>query len=451
MLSGALDYCSPHLIGGWIWNTEVPTDRVEVEIVCDDTVVGKATADAWRYDLASEGIGDGFHAFWFASSGDGAFATGGVRVRAAGTGHYLDRNPHTIPLPDNDLIFSVVGRPDRPAFLETGAADLKFIRDLLADAGMDWPAASTRRVLDWGCGCGRIARHWRSHSDQTAFFGCDINAKSIEWCTRHLTFGKFGVSGLLPPLPYPTAYFDVLYGISVLTHLLFDTQYEWMEELHRVLKPSGIAILTTHGPSIFPITINSLRSNVPGRTSITLIDEEMFFGFEHEEGSNDTGSLQSRGVFEKIFSPFKILAHKPRLGLMGIQDTYVLAKKSAASLSRVADLAERDMRGMEFLEDFMIDLDQHTTLTMLAASPGLLCPATVQLSLYSPGIHLPLAQSKAALLPDKISWTGLESAYAELSIENIPPCKGTAILRCQVNSIGPMDGAKLWLRQCALF
>ena len=44
---------------------------------------------------------------------------------------------------------------------------------------------------------------------------------------------------------------DLIYGISVFTHLAEHEQHRWLQEIQRILQPGGIAILTIHGESVF--------------------------------------------------------------------------------------------------------------------------------------------------------------------------------------------------------
>ena len=73
------------------------------------------------------------------------------------------------------------------------------------------------------------------------------NPKYIDWCAQHIPGIDFKVNGLMPPLAWPAASFDVIYGISIFTHLSEAAHEAWLEELMRVLKPGGIAMLTMHG------------------------------------------------------------------------------------------------------------------------------------------------------------------------------------------------------------
>jgi SAM-dependent methyltransferase len=81
--------------------------------------------------------------------------------------------------------------------------------------------------------------------------GCDTNPLAVEWCDENLPFGQFTVNDLTPPLPYPNASFDLIYGLSVFTHLPAELQLPWMAELRRVLKPDGTLVLSFHGDALY--------------------------------------------------------------------------------------------------------------------------------------------------------------------------------------------------------
>ena len=52
-----------------------------------------------------------------------------------------------------------------------------------------------------------------------------------------------------PPTDYPDLYFDIIYAISVFTHLNEDMQGRWLKELIRITAPGGHIIITVHGSS----------------------------------------------------------------------------------------------------------------------------------------------------------------------------------------------------------
>ena len=79
--------------------------------------------------------------------------------------------------------------------------------------------------------------------------GSDYNPQLVDWCKRNLRFGQFEVNGASPPLPHANEQFDVIYALSVFTHLPEELQLAWLSELSRVLKPGGHLLMTTHGES----------------------------------------------------------------------------------------------------------------------------------------------------------------------------------------------------------
>lgn len=102
-------------------------------------------------------------------------------------------------------------------------------------------------VLDFGCGCGRAVSAFQALLPQAKFYGTDAEADLIAWAHTHLAFADFRVNAPEPPLPYADGQFDLIYAISVFTHLDEHMQFLWLAELRRVARPGAILILTVHG------------------------------------------------------------------------------------------------------------------------------------------------------------------------------------------------------------
>jgi SAM-dependent methyltransferase len=151
--------------------------------------------------------------------------------------------PDGLPLPPARLIGLVTGTPDVEWFLLGGERAAESIRAALARNGID--PARLHAILDFGCGLGRVLRHLKDLPAER--HGADLNPRLIAWCQRRLGVGRFVVNGLRPPLPYPDGRFDLVYALSVFTHLPEDLQRPWIEELARVLAPGGHLLITTHG------------------------------------------------------------------------------------------------------------------------------------------------------------------------------------------------------------
>jgi SAM-dependent methyltransferase len=152
----------------------------------------------------------------------------------------------SIPVvPPAALRFRVHGELDLDGFLETGKQCSEDLRDALAQLGKD--IGSFERVLDFGCGCGRTLRWFEPWSRDSTLHGTDIDEAAIEWCRSSIGFATFAVNSTLPPLAYGDASFDLVYAVSVFTHLSEELQFQWLRELHRIVSPQGYALVTLRG------------------------------------------------------------------------------------------------------------------------------------------------------------------------------------------------------------
>ena len=76
-----------------------------------------------------------------------------------------------------------------------------------------------------------------------------MDAEAIEWCRRNLP-GRYEPIARRPPTRLSAAYFDVAYSISVFTHFDAVSEAEWLAELHRVIRPGGLLLVTTVSPAL---------------------------------------------------------------------------------------------------------------------------------------------------------------------------------------------------------
>jgi SAM-dependent methyltransferase len=171
-------------------------------------------------------------------------------ITAAALGHrqsalFRAPAPDGLPLPPAKLMVLVGGSTNAPAFFSGGETTARVIDEMLQADGAD--VRRMKSLLDFGCGCGRVIRHWRSISDHVALHGTDYNRALIGWCRRNLRFAQFAVNRLKPPLDYPDNAFDLVYAFSIFTHLPADLQEPWISELARVTAPGGYVFLTLHG------------------------------------------------------------------------------------------------------------------------------------------------------------------------------------------------------------
>jgi SAM-dependent methyltransferase len=109
--------------------------------------------------------------------------------------------------------------------------------------------SSFHDILDFGCGCGRALIWLYRLASKPKYHGTDIDEEAIEWCRNNLKFAEFSANKPFPPLDFRSEGFDFIYAISVFTHIDEEMQNAWIQELHRVLKPKGILLISVLGPN----------------------------------------------------------------------------------------------------------------------------------------------------------------------------------------------------------
>ncbi len=213
-----------------------------------------------------------------------------------------------------------VGQLSRRVFRSVGVEGSRQIQAAVARTRV--PGRAYADWLDFGCGCGRIARYVAALPEVGALYGVDVDADLVAWSARSLAHcGRFATMRPDPPLAFGDATFDVVYAISIFTHYTEAEQLAWLDELRRVLRPGGLLLATTIAPS--------LARSFPGVSARELarLDEAGFLCV-----NADSASFNERAAFH---SPAYLHAHwggrfTPRLhepsGFVGYQDLTVWQK-----------------------------------------------------------------------------------------------------------------------------
>lgn len=246
------------------------------------------------------------------------------------------------PMPPADLRFKVAGAADEAQFDASGrqsAAD--FARAL---AGVGRSMAEFPRILEWGCGCGRILRHLPAEGHE--LHGCDIDAEAIGWLRQNIPAFQVVASEGLPPLPYPDGHFDLIVNHSVLSHLDEAYQNAWLAELGRILSPEGVLILTVHGDYAYrawaaSVPPDELHSALLVGASRRALDRRGFFfldsgGWSKHFPAYYQNTFHRPGyVFEHWARFFDILSYTPQ-GSLNHQDMVVMRRRRPTTHDPVA-------------------------------------------------------------------------------------------------------------------
>lgn len=131
------------------------------------------------------------------------------------------------------------------------------------------PLSEFSSVLDFGCGCGRLARMFVGHPGRLA--GCDIDRRHVEWCASAIGNMQTKLSSVVPPIPFVDDEFELVISISIFTHLNEHSQDLFLAELARVCQPQGTLLLTIHGERALERALTE-----PGIRSMLDVDEDLF-------------------------------------------------------------------------------------------------------------------------------------------------------------------------------
>ena len=227
----------------------------------------------------------------------------------------------SLPVPPPEMVALVAGWIEPQEFERYGKYAATWIAEMLARNGVQPRDLGT--LLDFGCGCGRVIRHWPPLTD-AKLHGCDYNPHLVRWCAENLPFGDFRVNGLEPPLPYEDDSFDLVYALSIFTHLDADLQLPWMEELTRVVRPGGLLLTTFHGRSRveYMRTEGQYERIAPGFEAgeLVVIDSE-------RAGSSECAAYHpERYIREVLGRGLELLDFSPG-GALDIQQDAVLFRK----------------------------------------------------------------------------------------------------------------------------
>ena len=162
--------------------------------------------------------------------------------------HYMNPAQGHFPFPAKPNIQRGIGDDSVERFAMGGAIIFNDAANLLREMDRSW--ADFPNILDWGCGAGRLTRYLITETP-CAVTGVDIDADNITWCQQTYTGGTFRTVPLRPPTELPAGQFDLVFGLSMLTHLQEEDQFLWLRELQRITRPGALLLLSVQGPTQF--------------------------------------------------------------------------------------------------------------------------------------------------------------------------------------------------------
>jgi SAM-dependent methyltransferase len=169
------------------------------------------------------------------------------------------------------------------------------------------------RVLDVGCGIGRMARPLAAFLNASGSYdGFDVNRDGIGWCRRRYrrrSNFRFQVADLFNArynptgryradeyrFPYADGSFDLAILTSVLTHLLQDECDHYLAEVARVLAPGGRMLAT-----LFLLNDTSRALIAEGMSGLEFSDPEEVVAVVDEAVPEEAVAYADEWVFESL-------------------------------------------------------------------------------------------------------------------------------------------------------
>ena len=128
-------------------------------------------------------------------------------------------------------------------YLRAGRSALDVLDRTLNDAGVSRSAVHS--VLDYGCGYGRVLRHFGEFFPEASRIACDLDPRAVDFCARE--FDAQPVVAPEAPIRLRLPSCDLIWGGSVWTHLPEKESRALFAALAGALSPGGILVFSFHG------------------------------------------------------------------------------------------------------------------------------------------------------------------------------------------------------------
>lgn len=250
-------------IAGWIFREDVPLERIDISLHGRPWIEGVRLHERTDVKDAFEPIigscshisRSGFDVtapiprkkleIERTTVGLTPYTPGGLRLDTLQT-HFESRSNglKDTPLPPESLRLRIGGSEN---FISVGT---QLVDLLITYVGKYKPMLESGMILDWGCGCGRVIQHLIRFIGSERICGCDIDAAAIAWDKENIVGPQFDRIAPHPPTLYESDSFDIIYGVSVMTHLGEEVQTQWLEELNRIARPGAIVALSIIGETL---------------------------------------------------------------------------------------------------------------------------------------------------------------------------------------------------------
>ena len=302
---------------GFVLGIDEPVERMTAGAI--EVATNLPSADVAAFTRVA---GAGHCRFDFPMRYDGPFdfiANGEVLWHYDASLNVAPRSSAALPVPPPEIITITQGGGNVDSYRDSILSGLATMKSILN--------RDPRDILDIGCGTGRMLLGWHADDPARHLTGVDINADLIRWDRENLPqVADWRVSAIEPPLPFADASFDLIQLISVFTHLPLPLQRAWVEEIRRLLRPGGSAVITLHGEVYATLLLDDVLRHqfaLDGHVSVA----------GAAAGANAFASFHTERFARELFHGFDVAFYergpRDRFQIATVQDVYVLVTPSS--------------------------------------------------------------------------------------------------------------------------
>ena len=232
---------------------------------------------------------------------------------------YKKKNPN-IKLPPDYYLYETY-KLDYESYINDG--------EIVANEIVEWmkpyiPKKNEIKVLDWGCGVSRICRHIKHYLGvDSRIYGCDINQEMIEWGQKNLDEIQYSLIDYNPPTKYLNDTFSMVYGISIFTHINYEEQKKWFDEIHRILTKGGVFLFTTHGTNCISRLTSEEQNTLKNNGTFTRIYPQNGHRLMATYNTNDN----IKKMIEEKYEILEFYEGEEAKKRTGEQDLWIIKKK----------------------------------------------------------------------------------------------------------------------------
>ena len=201
-----------------------------------------------------------------------------------------------VDLPPKNLRAAGIHFAEDKDFLDFAAKDVSLIRR--------YSTLSCSRILDFGCGCGRLYFGLELRDEPILYVGVDILAKQIDWAMSNISAAnsriRFHHQDILNERYNPTGKkeigewmevlddcYDIIYAYSVFSHLDIRDAQAVLEMFKVTLSKNGIAYISAFtSPNSPDIELNPMNTKVKidGPLHVVMYNERIWNSIVERSG-----------------------------------------------------------------------------------------------------------------------------------------------------------------------